>query len=541
MNKLQFASCLLLLGFFILIELRRMLDDHITEKQANHHWIQKCLNGHPDAFPYQIKLDGRAGISSSIFPKKSSSENVTPPAGIQPQFIVNIPVVYSESVSSLLQDRIGVLANESYGVGASISRIRVKRHVAVVFGMNRFESIDPSVNRRFRRVVRKAPAIHQIVGRLFGFFWRPEWEERVSGQNFYLRKKAFCLLKALSEFDAEKVRQHLEAPSGKGYPALTSQIPFQWIRETIKTSSLTSHFMQMAQERAPDAPIYYVVMDSDFFSLRSQEGEGFFSRLEQIAIQQNAPSVMSLGYRLKNTELPLLRLGVRVDMAVRAAIASVIPYGAYFPEPGTAVIVKRRSNRAFLERISFVGSGRALETRRLIGSGRTRGLDEGVVYKPDGGVVTTTPERMKTKKARSFMTLSRKQLKQKRCLQAVRGTSQTHAHPKQWADNVYAGLDFSCARVTDATTPMMHIFSVFDPLSRMFTAARHTEKIFDEVMAAYNKPLSEAQKNLLATAKTRLLKLGMKQEMIDQVTEAARRSGQAIVNVIQEFMDAETT
>src|SRR5205085_556905 len=116
-------------------------------------------------------------------------------------------------------------------------------------------------------------------------------------------------------------------------------------------------------------------------------------------------------------------------------------------------------------------------------------------------VTTSTPARMKTLKNERVQTLTPQVIKQKQYLKALRGLPQTHATPKQWADNLYVGLGFQCPLVTNATTPMMHIFSVFDPISRMFNEpGRFSPQIFDQIKDEYDQPLNDAQDSMLDEA-----------------------------------------
>jgi hypothetical protein len=216
---------------------------------------------------------------------------------------------------------------------------------------------------------------------------------------------------------------------------------------------------------------------------------------------------------------------VKLDMAAREAMTAHIPYSAYFPEP---FLVAR-----FSRRLSFLGAGRALESRRLIENGKLSGAlnDEATFIK--SGIVTTSPERWKTKKNRSYPTLTPANLRQKAVLEALRGLSQSHIHPKKWADQVYVGLDFSCSQVTDATTPMMRIFSVFDPISRMLgSEGRFTSLVFDRVLRDYEKPLSSVQEDILMSSKGRLLALRMPIATIQKVIATAKATGRAIYREI---------
>lgn len=516
---------------------KNFLNLHLQHKLANHLWLRECLEGKTKPFPYRPVLDGQAEILRPFVPSQNPTSQVTQLTRPTPLFVANIPMARLPSAApgySSVRALIRLLRNESFETTSKQSAVAVKQRLAVVLGINQIHSIDPELNRAFRRHIRDLPAIETVVWRAIGFFWKPEWKKHLGKatkeveKQLYSLPKAFLLLKALSAERAKKVRQALEQPEGLS-KAVASQIPYRQIRETIKNSRATRAFMGAMEAAAPNAPIYYTVMDADCVRLRpTSEHKGLFSRLTELIIAKENPSIVSLGYSVEDA--PLLSLAVEIDMAVR----STMPM-PYFPEPCTAFKVRRPGERHFLCALSFMGRvrGRGLESRRFIESGTQKYLTDGAVLQGDGGVVTTTPRRMKTIHNQSVQTLTLDTLKQKPSFQALRGrTLQTHAFPKQWADILYAGLNFSCPRVTDATTPMMHLFSVWDPISRMFDTPRYTSKVFNQIMQNYNKPLSDGQKNLVATAKAKLLALKMEKAMVDLVVKTAQASGKAIYQVL---------
>lgn len=455
------------------INQQRFLERHIQEKFDNHPWIHKCLLGNPEAFPYRVSQSGKAFIgkhtySPHVLPKtnpKSNEENE-----ITPCYLVNIPLAHlpNDGSYSCIKNLAKILKNESYGTDAKQSRVTVIQRLACVIGINQFSSIDPAVNRKFEDYIADIPKIEGIAYRVFGFFWEPCWDKESQFKGkIYPVDQAFLLLKVISKIQAKIVRETYESSSEGLNSNVMGQIPFQHIRETIKNSLQTRYLAQYFAEQSAKTPIYYGVMDADCQSLRTDKG--LFSRLDAAISKHDIPSAITLGYSVSNDERPLIRLGVKMDMKVREAMCKVFPFGAYFPEPASFFCVRKPDGNLKLSKFSFIAPGQALENRRLIQSGQKNNLLKNAVFIADGGVTTGTPIGMKTIKNGKVDELSPKLIKQKQNLQSLRGISQTHVTPKQWADNLYIALDFSCSQVTDATGPMMHIFSVYDPISRMFS------------------------------------------------------------------------
>lgn len=530
------------------------LEDHLRAKLGNRYWLEPCLEGNANAFPYRPDENGRAQVETAhpIRPKAATLVNPTPQNGGEPLFLVNIPhgVSPSKRHTSTGVDRVmNLLRNESFGTTAEASRSLVGERTATVIGMNQIRSIDSSYNRSFKRFIEALRFPAGLPVRIFGFFWEPQWTrwwgegpqegpkpsqkwekvkwDSLNSKTLYALSKAYRLLKFLSPDSAKKVRKEHEQPK-KLHPSILAQIPYQGLRERIKNSKPTRDFLGQMEQGAPQSNIYFTTMDADTQNLRPKRGDpGAFSRMETLIAQHHEPSIVSLGYQLPPTEAPLLRLAVKMDMAVRATMPM-----PYFPEPCAGFKVRKANEPNFLYELTFKGAGRGLESRRLIESGRNR-LRDGAVLGGEG-IITTTPNRMKTKTNQApELTLDR--LKQKSSLQALRSNRiQTHAFPKQWADVFYAGLGFSSGRVTNVTTPMMGIFSIFDPISRMLEG-KYKKARFTLVLNQYEtRTLTQTEQTKLTKHRKALSDLRMPQEKIDLIERTARASGLAIYRTLKQ-------
>ncbi len=143
-----------------------------------------------------------------------------------------------------------------------------------------------------------------------------------------------------------------------------------------------------------------------------------------------------------------------------------------------------------------------------------------------------------TAKNKACKVLTPDNLKAKTVLKALRGLSQSHAFPKHWADQVYSAIGFKTAQVTDATGPMMHIFNVFDPISRMFSRSseRFSRKNFDKELDGYENSLNKQESVILEESELRLVGLGMSKKLVTQIVIAAKASGEAIAAVLKQAL-----
>ncbi len=104
---------------------------------------------------------------------------------------------------------------------------------------------------------------------------------------------------------------------------------------------------------------------------------------------------------------------------------------------------------------------------------------------------------MKSKYNQTIDVLNKTTLGQKKNLQALRGISQSHAMPRQWANNIYAALPLKICRVTDITKEIMAIFKVFDPISLSFCLfPEYNQSHFDSMLKNYDSYIAFLTKAL---------------------------------------------
>jgi hypothetical protein len=522
-------------------DMRASLELHLSRKVENNQWLTQVLDGHDAAFPYRPLEGGegrvafgeyRSAHSIDFFPQTDDEPN--------PIYHVNVPLAHlpGNDGDNRLSVLLRIFQDEAFGATPAQSLGEARRRLSLVVGINQIRSLDPELNRSFISFIERIQHVETFAVRVFGFFWAVQWAplNPLSSLYTYPVDKAFLLVKVLDTHRAQSVREIFEMNGMHLNPGILSQIPFQRIRERIKSSMVSKSLMSHIFEHAvPTAPIYYAVMDGDCQHLRTNVG--LFSRMDGVIRSRLVPSAISLGYRVADDERPLIRLGVELDMKVREAMTAAIPFSAYLPEPCSIFCIRSVTKVVPLEALSFLGGGHCLENRRLIQNAMAQNLfDRSVVFCSDGGVTTGTPSRMKTQKNAKVLALTPAILKKKSSLQSLRGISQSHAFPKQWADNLYIALGlqgFSSPRVTDVTQRLMQLLGVYDPINRMFSyPSRFSRNVFDSVMTGYHQPLSEPLVNMRSVVFVALQQLGMSPALIERVDEAARNSGEAIFQVL---------
>lgn len=506
-------------------------------------------------FPYRM---GKAEvIYKSYFPKHQSTKLPKKLNNQCTRFIVNIPEGRrpsdhsDESYVSMLEK----IRKEGFSTRTSSSSVMGSTRLGVVVGTNQVKSLDPKLNKKFKKMIKNTPPYEDLASRRVGFLWKPTYKLVSGDKNFvYPFKGSWNLLKKLSKALAKpenkKSVKSLKNPKKKKLvkplikdskkflesvrvfieeKAPKKPIPFQEIREYILKHDLTRDFLK-AFERNGKNPIYLTVMDADFLQLRVDSEQGIFSKANEVLSKKDA-SVVGFGYRTKEDELPIVKIAVEMDMAARDAITKIIPYGAYLPEPFLCVSLKNPNEKNHLKKLSFTGHGNALESRRLIENGRAKGALDDQIHFEKKGLVTTSPARWKTKKNQNNPELTIKKLQEG--LKSIRNLSQSHCHPLKAAENIYAAIPFSTSEVGATRGFIATLFKSYDPLSKILDLDKNpSKKELKKVLKNVHK-LNKNEKAALEEAKEILNDLDMDEKLIEKIEKAAKASGKAVKKVLE--------
>ncbi len=588
----------------------REMERHLQQKLINRFWLSEVLNDELSKcalhFPHIPVLKGRATAVKERLTPTEAPAALPEGAGGEPAFLVNIPLArlpVSQGYGKV-ESLVKRLSEESFGQEAATSRQEAGVKLAAVIGINQIASIDAAINADFRAYIKRMPRLEGAPYRVLGFFWAPEWKEKVAwkaqkGAKEALAKKpalanllfdrhaAFRIVKGFDLLRAQTIRHALEGNSQGLTLEVRSQIPFQWIRQTIKESPFTHEFAAHFSGREV-GPLYYQVMDADFASLRIA-GRGYFSYCEEVIQRTRVnegylPSVLTLGYQLTDDALPLSRLAVSCDMAVRIAMNLAIRGGAYFPEPGVAFLLSvGRGILHNLSKLSFMAAqgkmANVLESRRAIENGaRAEVLDRSSLVFASPGIPTQMPGRMATPTSQKYPTLEAADLRKREVLVGLREISQVHFNPLDWAHNLYEGLPSGVKKgggiFGKLSGALTKVFAPFDPIGlthvysklHPVTYAQAFDAIFEmyeahvEALLAGEREgnftlrgrikritLSDAleprrdfiqgQFSLLLSAKEELSKLKLSEEWQEKVVDAAYGSGRALFSTLREFQE----
>ncbi len=482
-------------------------------------------------FPWRFKKKGsspKLGVED-FFPRKPGQSMPVPlKQETRPVYLINIPSIPPKGPQDEGYKRlINLIRREAFGNGLLASIIEVKQRIAVVIGFNRPRSLESQRNVDFINFVedltkQSLTGGEEIAVQPFGFFWIPVWTPRecakeekatLEGLGFSLKQKkpskkktakpakapkyffetqdllngiqAYLLLKSRCPDSGRAVINAIEEGQ-QPFDNLRSQIPYQRIRQRINDSVLNTACIARFRSRAPSAPTYIALLDSDSLAMRTHE-LGLFSRYDQLinTFQESnrcLPHMLSTGYQLAPSErCGVLRFGIPMDMKIRCAVAKVFPNGIYLPEPNLIFLLRSNQN---IGQFSFLGEGTDAEGRWFKRNAvRMKLIDPKlIVFSPEGGLITATPGRMRDKlRNPDVAQINADSISNPSILQDLAGISQSHANHMIWATNIRVGLEIK-GNVGKANKPLIALFNAFSPLRFLIDYDRgnlHTTVLLD--------------------------------------------------------------
>ncbi|OXA42115.1 uncharacterized protein LOC118438877 [Folsomia candida] len=230
-------------------------------------------------------------------------------------------------------------------------------NIAIVIFLNRMLSLSKAHNQAAVDEYRVALNINQdnvkIKFKVICGFWQ---------RKLYKLKD-----KEITYEEAVKIYERLDAKHREIYLSTREKgvsVPYQSLRENLKNSQETKDFVK--HFRNQDAKMVYLsLIDSDTVNFN-----GIYCQYYDLAETQS-PTVMSTGY---NFELDTksgdgFKIASELDRQIRIKTASYFPFGVYYPEPNTCILISPKTET--LEE-SFIdlkrGDGNGLESAVLLGN-----------------------------------------------------------------------------------------------------------------------------------------------------------------------------
>jgi len=195
-------------------------------------------------------------------------------------------------------------------------------------------------------------------------------------------------------------------------------------------------------------------------SLSAGIDKGIFG-IYDVLINEKPLTIISGGYRLHESDNPMLAFAAQCDLWVRHATAQYIKQGIYYPEPNT--LIRVRPDKTTVEE-SFVVEGEhdyevPKEMPILINNVLAkRGLNPQQVMAFDAraAITTTTPERMQCEFKARVNHHQKIVLWTLNDFRSMHGLRQSHYDNRDWAMNVLRAIKFGESIEFNTTNPEVH-------------------------------------------------------------------------------------
>ena len=305
----------------------------------------------------------------------STSDGESPTSEFTEEEFKNPPFYIGEEVGVVsdidqiyLQQPTGTESRIVYPFLKQLESTAGTQNLAIVIGLNRARSLS---NKQNQLLVDELKAHlpyfppFSFTYKIFGFFWDYTWHmnpgkevtahEKV--QRFYRQFKMYCKSSDPKKLRAIEFRKELEKYiNEKG----TNIIPYQDLRERIKNHPFTEELVKAVRFEHKMSDVYLSIIDSDIVNFNSV----YRTYIETYKSREFPPLAMSTGYEFSDDIryykeatiqklLKNLKFASQLDRGIRIKVAKHIPFGVYYPEPNTCILVPRelyKIHQSFINR-----------------------------------------------------------------------------------------------------------------------------------------------------------------------------------------------
>ncbi|MCB1116178.1 MAG: ankyrin repeat domain-containing protein [Chlamydiia bacterium] len=410
--------------------------------------------------------------------------------------------------SPVCKSRLAPLLDNFVGEAARIDSSCSPNRLGVSLGFNKMRSLSSIRNRSLGRTLNEKIATKFPVRRV-AFFWDGIWQKYNGNKwvptTYEEARRFYKQLKRSDLNKAKEFRKQTEAHRGH-------MVPYREVRDALKNSSATKELIQHFRNERKKSDAYMVFLDSDLQAFRLKKPDpGMFAVLDENYLKSQF-EIGSTGYTIMEPGRPFLELSVAADLTVRDATARFIPRGVYYPEPSAAIKIPNNCD-TIPENFSDPGDSdyeSPKEMPRIIDRViARRGIDpqKYMVFDARGAVITACPKRMEREfsaqqsQKNGFILWGLSDFK------TMRGISQTHYNPRDWALNLIPALNAKTQVVVDGyaladkkvihevlTSLLSRLFSAFDPIELAISESQLKNKPFQicliEVIGKYKDFLS---------------------------------------------------
>jgi hypothetical protein len=276
-------------------------------------------------------------------------------------------------------------------------------------------------------------------------------------------------------------------------------VPYRQLRDSLRSHPLTRGAIQELRQKRQGSPTYFAMIDSDTVSVNR-----VFDYYDELS-RRGTIDVMSTGYNFpeftgENSDRPLQRfltLGCVADNRIRSITNKYLPWGIYFPEPNTCVLIPATEE---ILPYSFVDASKrhvgSAESTALLKNLHAKNPSAKLVFDDCCPLTTLTPKRMRRHRttkaeltvdpqATAWLTLSEEEILQ------LHQVCQSHLNGDVWAKNLIINGWHDCGKYWMSLKGACHslindLINAKDsrPVLAKLTAAATNVRLPDQVVTA---------------------------------------------------------
>lgn len=263
------------------------------------------------------------------------------------------------------------------------------KNIGVCFILNRMESLSSRKNNSVaKELVKKVKT--NIEYKRDGLLWKCKWYRKGEKEPVsYKKVKKFY--KQLKKLCPERARIFRETEEKN------ITVPYQQLRDCAKGHPFTKKLIEKFRSDDPEANIYLSLIDLD-----TVDFNGIYSAYLSIVRRYKTPTVMSTGYEfpLDDDDGQLFQFASKIDRKIRIETASILPLGAYYPEPNTCILIAKEKDcipETFIDSTRPNGN---LESACLMKNIFKERPDAKFYFIEDSPIITVIPVRARLNRVR---------------------------------------------------------------------------------------------------------------------------------------------
>lgn len=334
------------------------------------------------------------------------------------------------------------------------------KNLTPVILLNRMESVDEKYNKDFET----DPKISGINCSLCVATWAPQWKKGTEDVPMSEVRKYYADLPETEKYLFLQYENQMASEI----------VPYASLREALLKSNKTNEALDNFKKENDSAPVYVAFVDKDTLSFNH-----VFDKYTEEIVKNPELFCLTGGYKLgfseEDSKLTAsqkkgIELANELDMGIRSAMESVIPFSTYFTDLNTVIKLPLNSKTGF--KLSINAEEQKSEIQGLLNSiikhefGKcAKDFAKKSKFVNDCQIVTTTPARFFKNKCGNKIKFSNLIDFTVHDLQKICNICQSHRNiARIWSNHLYNRIK---DLITPKTVKLMKKYTLFNGTDKM--------------------------------------------------------------------------